>query len=200
VWLDKRIQAARQADELMENFVALGIILITYSLTEVVNGYGFLAVFVAGIVTRRSYRDPDKNISQLEFTELLEKLLEVGTILLLGALLRVEPVIRFFPQAALIAGLLFFIIRPLGAWISTIGDRYGPIHRLLFGWFGIRGVGSLYYLFYALGSGLKDDLGEQIAWITLITVVLSIILHGTTSTPVMEWYERQRRLRDAQDA
>jgi sodium/hydrogen antiporter len=118
VWLDKRIQAARQADELMENFVALGIILITYSLTEVVNGYGFLAVFVAGIVTRRSYRDPDKNISQLEFTELLEKLLEVGTILLLGALLRVEPVIRFFPQAALIAGLLFFIIRPLGACLT----------------------------------------------------------------------------------
>jgi sodium/hydrogen antiporter len=193
VWLDKRIQSARQVDELMENFVALGIILITYSLTEVVNGYGFLAVFVAGIVARRSYGDANKNISQLEFTELLEKLLEVGTILLLGALLRIETVVRFFPQAALIAGLLFFIIRPLGAWISTFGEHHRPIHRLLFGWFGIRGVGSLYYLFYALGSGLKDDLGEQIAWITLITIVLSVILHGTSSTPIMKWYERQRR-------
>jgi sodium/hydrogen antiporter len=200
VWLDKRIQATRPADELMENFVALGIILITYSLTEVVNGYGFLAVFVAGIVTRRSYSDANKNIAQLEFIELLEKLLEVGTILLLGSLLRIEPVVRFFPQAALIAGLLFFIIRPLGAWISTLGEHYRPIHRLLFGWFGIRGVGSLYYLFYALSSGLKDDLGEQIAWITLITIVLSVILHGMSSTPIMKWYERRRRQQEEKNA
>jgi NhaP-type Na+/H+ or K+/H+ antiporter len=65
------------------------------------------------------------------------------------------------------------IIRPLGAWISTIGQQSNPIRPWLFGWFGIRGVGSLYYLFYSLGEGLKDEAGEQIAWITLITVVLS---------------------------
>ncbi|PSB03815.1 cation:proton antiporter [Merismopedia glauca] len=191
VWIDKRIQKARQVDALMEDFVALSIILITYSLAEIVNGYGFLAVFVAGIVTRQSYRNAEKNSSQLEFIETLEKLLEVGTILLLGALLRIEPIWRFLPQALMVAGLLFFVVRPLGAWLSTIGEPYHPIHRWLFGWFGIRGVGSLYYLFYALGEGLKDDLGEQIAWITFITIVLSVIIHGISSTPIMNWYERQ---------
>jgi NhaP-type Na+/H+ or K+/H+ antiporter len=197
VWLDKRVQRMVPVDDLMEDFVAIGIILLTYSLTELVNGYGFLAVFVAGVVTQRSYHDPEKQFSQLEFTETIEKLLEVGTILLLGSLLRVEPILRFLPQALLVAGTLIFLIRPIGVWISTIGKSYTPIRRWLFGWFGIRGVGSLYYLSYALGSGLKGNVGEQIAWITFITIIISVVLHGVSSTPLMNWYERQIKRRRA---
>lgn len=158
VWLDQRLQQSNieLMDELMEDFIALSIILLTYSLTELVNGYGFLAVFVAGIVTQHSYRDPEKPYAQLEFIERFEKLLEIGIILLLGALLRFEPILFYLPQSLMIAGLLFFVIRPLGAWVSTIGDRF-VIRRWLFGWFGIRGVGSLYYLFYVFGKGLKGS-------------------------------------------
>jgi NhaP-type Na+/H+ or K+/H+ antiporter len=67
--------------------------------------------------------------------------------------------------------------------------------RYLFGWFGIRGVGSLYYLTYAFGEGLKDNLGEQIAWITYITIVLSVILHGVSATPLMKLYQRSLQKR-----
>jgi len=190
VWLDRKTQRLIEIDSLMEDFVALSMILITYSLTELVNGYGFLAVFVAGVVAQKTYRDPEKRFSQLEFTETIEKLLEVGTILLLGSLLRIEPILRFLPQGLLIAGTLIFLIRPLGAWISTIGENYSPLRRILFGWFGIRGVGSLYYLAYALGSGLKGEIGEQIAWITFLTVIVSVFLHGITSTPLMNRYDR----------
>ncbi|MCL1472349.1 cation:proton antiporter [Argonema antarcticum] len=196
VWIDKRLQKHRPVDELMEDFVALGIILLTYSLTEFVNGYGFLAVFVAGIVAQRSYRDPDKRNSQLEFIERIEKLMEVGTILLLGSLLRWEAIQAHAGEALLVAGLLIFVIRPLGTWISTIG-RYPTATRWLFGWFGIRGVGSIYYLCYAFGNGLKDELGEQIAWITYITIVISVILHGISATPLMNWYERNMKSRYA---
>jgi NhaP-type Na+/H+ or K+/H+ antiporter len=91
----------------------------------------------------------------------------------------------------LIAGSLIFIIRPVGAWLSSAGEHYSTTRRLLFGWFGIRGVGSLYYLFYALGEGLKNETGEQIAWITLITVVISVVLHGISATPIMNWYEKR---------
>ncbi|MCL1467890.1 cation:proton antiporter [Argonema galeatum] len=197
VWIDKRLQNHRPADELMEDFVALGIILLTYSLTEFVNGYGFLAVFVAGIVAQRSYRDPDKRNSQLEFTERIEKLMEVGTILLLGTLLRWEAIQAHAGEALLVAGLLIFVIRPVGSWISTIGDRLYPATRWLFGWFGIRGVGSIYYLCYAFGNGLKDELGEQIAWITYITIVISVILHGISATPLINWYDRNIKSRHA---
>jgi NhaP-type Na+/H+ or K+/H+ antiporter len=190
VWIDKRMQKIETVDALMEDFVALSIILLTYSLTEIVNGYGFLAVFVAGIVAQRSYRDPEKRHSQLEFIEQLEKLLEVGTILLLGSILRWPAIVAHWGEALLVAALLIFVIRPLGAWISTIGARLRPVTRWLYGWFGIRGVGSIYYLCYAFGNGLKDQLGEQIAWITYITIVISVVIHGISATPIMNWYEK----------
>lgn len=199
VWLDRKLQKRRQVDEMMEDFVALAAILLTYSLTEIVNGYGFLAVFVAGLVIARAYHDPEKRLSQLEFLERIEKLSEVGTILLLGSILRFLPIVSFAGDSLIVAGLLLFVIRPVGAWISTIGAnppveirrRMHPKTRLLLGWFGIRGVGSIYYLCYALGEGLKDQLGEQIAWITYTTIVISVVLHGISSTPLMKWYEQR---------
>jgi sodium/hydrogen antiporter len=198
VWVDRYLQKFRPVDELMEDFIALSIILLTYTLTELVNGYGFMAVFVAGLVTQRSYHNSEKQLAQLRFTERIEKLMEVATIVLLGSLLRVEPLLRFANAGLLITGLLIFLIRPIGAWVSTIGDGTHAARRLLFGWFGVRGVGSIYYLTYALGKGLEGEVGEAIAWITFITVVTSVLLHGTSATPLMSWYEEyteQRRKR-----
>ncbi|MDZ8134920.1 MAG: sodium:proton antiporter [Nostoc sp. DedQUE04] len=198
VWIEQKIQKRRPADKLMEDFTAISTILITYSLTEMVNGYGFLAVFVAGLVVQRSYRNSEKPIEQLEFVEQIEKLLEVGTILLLGSILLLKPILNYAMQSVLVIVLLFLIVRPLGVWISTIGKRpldsrrrtFHPGTRLLFGWFGIRGVGSLYYLAYAFGHGLKGEAAEQIAWITYTTIVASVIVHGISATPLMKWYER----------
>jgi sodium/hydrogen antiporter len=199
VWIDQYLQKFRRVDEVREDFVALSTILLTYSLTEAVNGYGFLAVFVAGLVFKHGYYR-EKQISQLEFTEQMEKLLEVGTILLLGVFLRVEPILNYGRDALLVAGLLIFIIRPVGGWISTIGSNLHPAKRWLMGWFGVRGVGSLYYLFYAFGKGLQGELAEQIAWITYITVIISILLHGVSSTPLMNWYEKRIKGRKKQVA
>jgi len=198
VWIDKKIQKRRPADELMEDFIAISTILLTYSLTEIVNGYGFLAVFVAGLVIQRSYKNPEKPLAQLEFIERIEKLLEVGTILLLGSILLFQPMFNYGAQSLLVILLLFLVIRPVGAWISTIGMRNlnfprRKLHsgaRWLFGWFGIRGVGSLYYLAYAFGNGLKGETAEQIAWITYSVIVVSVLVHGVSATPLMKWYER----------
>ena len=190
VWIDMKVRTFGPVDEAMEDFVAISIVLLTYALTEMVNGYGFIAVFVAGIVAQRTYDNREKPHSQQHFTEQIEKLTEVATLLILGSLLRWEAIREHAGEALLVGGLLLFVIRPVGAWISTIGGRYRPVTRWLFGWFGVRGVGSIYYLCYALAHGLKDSLGEQIAWITYITIVLSVILHGTSTTPLMNTYER----------
>jgi NhaP-type Na+/H+ or K+/H+ antiporter len=191
VWLDRWLQRLRPVDDLIEDFVALSTILLVYSLTELVNGYGFLAVFVAGVVVQKSYNyDPEKRLAQLEFTERIERLLEVGTILLLGSLLLIAPIVKYGPQALLVAGLLLFAIRPIGVWISMLGSGIPLPTVSLFGWFGIRGVGSLYYLSYAFSKGLAGETAEQIAWITYITIVISVFLHGISATPLMNWYER----------
>lgn len=193
VWIDVKLKNFRPVDAVTEDFVAISIILLTYSLTEFVNGYGFMAVFVAGMIAQRSYDNPEKPHEELEFTEQIEKLLEVATILILGSLLRVQAIWEHAREALLVGGLLLFAIRPLGAWISTIGGGYPSATRWLFGWFGVRGVGSIYYLCYALGHGLKDTLGERIAWITYVTIVLSVILHGTSTTPIMKVYNKYIR-------
>lgn len=199
VWIDQKLQKKRFVDAIMEDFIAISAILLTYSLTEVINGYGFLAVFVAGLTVRDSYRDPHKPMAQLEFIEQLEKLLEIGTILLLGSILLWQPMFNYASQSFIVIVLLFLVIRPVGAWISTINQRplrshrrsFHPATRWLFGWFGIRGVGSLYYLAYALSHGLDSDFSEQISWITYTTIVVSVILHGISATPLMNWYEHR---------
>ncbi|MGJ5676595.1 MAG: cation:proton antiporter [Nostochopsis sp.] len=198
VWIDKKVQKHRRPDELMEDFIAISTILLTYSLTEIVNGYGFLAVFIAGLVIQRSYKDKEKTLAKLEFIERLEKLLEIGTILLLGSILLFKPILYYANQSLLVIVLLFFVIRPLGVWLSTIGHRPSsmrrrslhPGSRWLIGWFGIRGVGSLYYLAYAFGKGLEGQVAEKISWITYTTIVVSVIVHGVSATPLMNLYER----------
>jgi sodium/hydrogen antiporter len=198
-WLDRRLQSQRPADDTLKDFLTFSTILLTYSLTELVNGYGFVAVFVAGLVLQNSYQRESlrahdssraKHLSQLEFIEQIEKLLEIVTILIVGSILLVKPMVKYGGQSLLIASLLFLIIRPLCVWLSMRGARLPTATLWLMGWFGIRGVGSVYYLTYAMGEGLKGETAEQIAWITLTTIVFSVILHGISATPLMKWYER----------
>lgn len=194
IWIDRQLQRQRKADELMEDFVALSAIFLTYSLTELVNGYGFLAVFVAGLVMQHNYyhaQEHKKRLDQLEFIEQGEKLLEVATIVLLGTILAINPVFDYLPQALLIAFFLVFIIRPVGVAISLLGSNISPTNRTLMAWFGIRGVGSLYYLNYAVGKEIGTSIAQQITWITIITIVFSIVVHGISSTPLMLWYKRR---------
>jgi NhaP-type Na+/H+ or K+/H+ antiporter len=192
VWLNHQIQRKRPAEAGFKDFLTLSTILLAYSVTEIVNGYGFLAVFVAGYFTQSFYyTEQEKRHEELEFTKQIEKLLEVGIIILLGTLLLLKPVITYAGQALLIVTLLFLVIRPLGTWLSLLGSHLPFQTRLLLGWFGIRGVGSLYYLAYAFGYGLEGEIGEQVAWITYMTVILSIIIHGISATPLMSWYEHQ---------
>jgi sodium/hydrogen antiporter len=191
IWLDHHLQKRRSVSDLMEDFVALSIILLTYSLTELVNGYGFLAVFVAGIVVHRSHLvQREKHIAQMEFTEQIEKLLEITAIVILGTVLLFEPMFKYAGQSLLVAALLFLVIRPLGVWLSTLGGGLPKNTRNLMGWFGIKGLGSIYYLTYALGEGVTGETAEQIAWITYTVVVLSIIIYGVSAYPLMAWYEK----------
>lgn len=190
VWVNHRIRKTAGLNPVMGDVVALGLILLTYALTEVVNGYGFLAVFVAGYVVQMRGYYPDQRQSQLEFITQIEKLLEVGAILLLGALLRVEPVRQYGLEALLVGGLLLLLIRPIGAWFCTMGDRFHFSTRLLFGWFGIRGIGSIYYLSYAVTKGLEGSTAGELRWIVYLIVIGSILVHGITATPLVAWHER----------
>ena len=93
-------------------------------------------------------------------------------------------------QPVPLAAALFFVIRPLAALLFLIKTPTGRVQRLMLGWFGIRGIGSLYYLSYALNHGLNDKIADTVG-ITLSVVALSIFIHGISSQPILNFYERK---------
>ena len=88
--------------------------------------------------------------------------------------------------------MLFFIIRPVAVTIGLLGTDAKPAQRRLMAWFGIRGIGSLYYLLYAISHGIAVPLAGQLLSITLAVVVASVVAHGISVTPLMTRYEARK--------
>jgi NhaP-type Na+/H+ or K+/H+ antiporter len=86
--------------------------------------------------------------------------------------------------------LLLFIIRPLAVWFSLLGTPISTAQRWLAAWFGIRGIGSIYYLAYAFTHGVDDPATRSVAALVFLTITVSIIMHGVSVTPLLKWYKR----------
>ncbi|MCG6575797.1 sodium:proton antiporter [Pseudomonas sp. AF32] len=125
----------------------------------------------------------------LAFGSLVERAMEVFLVTLLGVVL----VNHWDWRAVVIGGLLFAVIRPL----SVLAIPWGPLldrhQRLLIGWFGIRGIGSLFYLFFALNHQLQPHVAQLGIDLTLSVVALSILVHGLSTQPILAWYERHQQ-------
>ena len=85
--------------------------------------------------------------------------------------------------------LLFFVIRPVSVFAALSGSRISTAQRRLIGWFGIRGIGSAYYLAFAVNKGLPADLATTLSTITLLVIAVSVVVHGVSVTPLMKLYE-----------
>ncbi|HEV2122260.1 MAG TPA: sodium:proton antiporter, partial [Chloroflexota bacterium] len=112
--------------------------------------------------------------------------------LLVGGMLTLEYVA---PEGWWFVPLLLLIIRPLSVAIGLFGSTVSQEQLRLMSWFGIRGVGSVYYLTFAIVHGLPVELAERLTAITLTTVAVSIVVHGISVTPLMDLYERHARWR-----
>lgn len=126
----------------------------------------------------------------LSFGDTLERLLAAGTVLIVGMACS-----SAWSLAGTLMGLLLFVvIRPLSVWIATIGLGMPAVRRWLAGWLGIRGIGSLNYLGYALTHGVPTSTAHRLTAMVTTLVVLSIVVHGVTCQPLLSW--RERRLRE----
>lgn len=122
------------------------------------------------------------------FGDTLERMLEVLVVGMVGVSLATHWDARALPLAA---GLIV-IVRPAAAWLLLTHSPTNRLQRLLSGWFGIRGIGSIYYLAFALTHGVADAAGRELADMTISIVAISIVVHGLTSQPLMTWYDRQQ--------
>jgi sodium/hydrogen antiporter len=201
--LTRRLRRVSDVNTMLIDFLGLGLIGVVYGVCLLIDAWGFLAVFFAAVALRqtelrmvapttaRSSSDVPTSpplaaapVSEgtLVFKEHMERLSELVLVLLVGGSL-------FFNSwswsSVATALFLFLVARPLGVF-AAMGMRHGP--RPLLGmtaWFGVRGIGSLYYLMYAIQQGLPETLALQLMQITLIVVTLSILLHGVTVKPLI---------------
>ena len=210
IYLRMRHREALGSDE----FIALGLIALTYGLSLLTLTYGFLAVFAAGLALRRIDKLPrpapatepaELSDSELQatgtdapaymmgqverFNSQLESFAEVGIVLAIGVLL---ATVKFSADVLWFVPLLFLLIRPVAVYVGLLGTAVkGPQLRLM-AWFGIRGIGSLYYLLYAISHEIEPALAERLLSITLAVIVASIVAHGVSVTPLMRRYELRK--------
>ena len=179
-------------------FVALAVTLTAYGLTELVHGYGFLAVFVAATTLRRHERSHEHQAEMHDFTDQLERLFIVVILILFGGAISWGLFDHLTWTGAALGLLLVLGLRPLGGMLTLLGSRLAWQERLVISFFGIRGIGSFFYLAFALDARHFPD-GREL-WATAgFTVLVSVVLHGVLATPVMNWLDRQQGRPTAQE-
>ncbi|RYZ89632.1 MAG: sodium:proton antiporter, partial [Moraxellaceae bacterium] len=199
--------------EVLDDLVGLGLIALMYGLSVSVHAWGFLTVFFAGVALRQTelrlskkhqneMKEIKKNLETEEeikehdalepppkisaealiFEEHLERLSELMLVLLLGGMLSLQ---YWNWQTVGLALFLFFVARPFSVITTLAITNTSWSLRGMTGWFGVRGIGSIYYLMYAIQHGLPKPLAEQLTQLTLVVITLSIVLHGTSVKPLM---------------
>jgi NhaP-type Na+/H+ or K+/H+ antiporter len=184
--------SAVRLSEHLEGFVALGATFISYGIAELLHGYGFLAVFVTACSVRAAERSHGYHKVLHEFTEQIERLLTAFLLFLVGGYLAGGGLNALSWPAALLGLLLVLAVRPVTAWVSQIGLSTGPREKIVISAFGIRGIGSVFYLAYALGQGDFSGLADQLWSLIAFTILVSVVLHGVTATPVIARLDRLR--------
>lgn len=204
----------------LDDFLGIGLIGLVYGLSVYVNAWGFLAVFFAAVALRQTelklsgeLTEPPQRLHEGEsrpgnatdrkpaqpvrtsegsliFGEHLERLSEVILILLIGGMLFLDS---WSWQAVGFALFLFMVARPVSVLVGLLGTGTPWKIRGMVGWFGVRGIGSLYYIMFAIQHGLPEEMALQLLQLTLIVVTLSILVHGTSVKPLMGrfWHPRK---------
>lgn len=201
--------------EVLDDLLGLGVIGMAYGIALTFNTYGFLAVFAAGVALRQTELrliqaptnpqglleaetdtaeassskavQPTVSGGALVFKEHLERLSELTLVLLLGGA-ATWSLAEWRPWV--LALFVLFIARPLSVLMSLAGSGIGGRATAISAWFGVRGIGSIYYLAYAINHGLPDSMAKEIMNATLAVILLSIILHGASVTPLLNRYWR----------
>jgi NhaP-type Na+/H+ or K+/H+ antiporter len=179
-----------------DTLVALGITLLAYGLAELVHGYGFLAVFVTALALRRQERSHHYRGRLHDFSEQLERLFMMVLLVLFGGALAGDLLAPLSWGAAAVGLLFILVVRPIAGLVALIGSGLRLDEKAAISFFGIRGIGSFYYLSYAYNT---EQLGELHTVFALagFVVLASILLHGLTAAPIMAWLDRRWRTASA---
>jgi NhaP-type Na+/H+ or K+/H+ antiporter len=173
-----------------DGFVGISATLLIYGITELLHGYGFIAVFVTAI-TLRNYERHHKYHKKLhDFTDQVERILVAIVLILFGGSLVSGVLDKLtWPMALLGLGFLF-LIRPVSGLLGLLRLNLHMYERLAVSFFGIRGIGSFFYVAFAIKQA-DFKFAEEIWSLVSFIVLVSIVIHGLTATRVMKIFERR---------
>jgi len=198
-WVMHRLAERGRENEIMSNFTGLGLIAFSYGASLLLSGYGFLAVFTAGFMLHRTEARLATSAARAEpaymtkvslhLVEQLERLFEVALLILVGGM--------FFSDSwhlpyVVFAGVLMLVVRPLSVFAGLAGSGETWWTQSMIAWFGVRGIGSLYYLMYAIQHGVPQDLALTLVSVVLVVVAASVFVHGISAAPLMRVHTGRR--------
>lgn len=190
-WLTFRIPSESKLASTGDGLIAIAATFVSYGATEIIHGYGFLAVFVTALTLRSAHRQHEFQREMHDVTEQVERLAMMVLLLLFGGVL-VSGL--FAPLTLIDVGLavaVLLVVRPVAGLIGLIGLKAHRREKLILAFFGIRGVGSIYYVAYALNHADFPD-AERLWAIVGLIILLSVLIHGLTVTPVMRSLDRRQ--------
>jgi sodium/hydrogen antiporter len=199
LFFSTRRQVLRLSDH-REGFVALAATFLAYGVTELVEGYGFVAVFVAAVTIRSSERFHGYHQVLHHFVEQVERLLTVLVLLLLGAALTDGLLAAVGWREVAFAAAVLLVVRPAVAAVSLYRGHGSAVERSAIAFFGVRGIGSVYYLAYGLNHGAFAADQEALYGALSLVIVGSVVLHGLTAGPVIGRLDRARGILPAGEA
>lgn len=195
VWVKRHSAKPAVSEELL----TLGLIGFSYGAALAISSYGFLAVFAAGVAMRRFADDEKKNptdstanqmmLEVIGINQRFGEVLGVALVVLIGCLM---TTIWTLESDWWIALILFAILRPLAVFIALAHGDVSKLQKRLIAFFGIRGIGSLYYLTYAIEQGLDEATAVRLGGIVLTTIALSLLIHSNAATPILAYYTRKQ--------
>lgn len=189
-WLTFHVPAETKLAKTGDGLIALAATFISYGLTELIHVYGFLAVFVTALTLRHTHRDHDFQREMHALTDQIERLVMMALLILFGGALVSGLLASVTWRDAIVAAIILLVIRPVAGWIGLIGYPAGRGEKLTLSFFGIRGVGTFYYLAYGINN--MDIPGPERLWgVVGLVVLFSILLHGLTVTPIMRSLDRR---------
>jgi len=174
-----------------DGLIAIAATFVSYGLSELLNCYGFFAVFVTALTLRSAHRNHEFQRDMHDITEQVERIAMMVLLIAFGGAL-VSGLLGNVGWLEIGAALLILlVVRPISGLIGMIGAKASRSEKLTIAFFGIRGVGSFYYLAYGLNHGEFAE-AERLWTVLSLVVVLSVVLHGLTVTPVMRWLDRSQ--------
>jgi NhaP-type Na+/H+ or K+/H+ antiporter len=177
----------------LDAWLAVTVVLAIYGMTELAGAYGFIAAFVGGLAFRRHEVHAEHHQRVHSGARLVENLTELAMVLLLGSTVTLAGLGEPGIAGWLLVPILLLAIRPAVTMLGFVRSPIGIGERAFIAWFGIRGIGTFYYLAFAIGAGaLTDAEAALLYWTAIICVGSSILVHGITSHRAVRWLEARR--------